>query len=118
MVRTWRSHLQQKYGVIIELMHPILAWMTRHAAWVHDRFHVSVEDRLTAYERQFEKRYNKKLIAFGETVMWRRHGSNIAKFATPWGVRHLLGPLHGERRTHLGDASGHNHCGLREEAHD
>ena len=85
---------------------------------MHDRFHVRAKDRLTAHERQFEEDCDKRLIAFGETVMWKRQGNDMAKFAPSMGIRHLLGPLHGERRAHRGDSSGHNHRGFREEAHD
>ena len=91
MTRTWRRAIGAKYGVVIELRHPLMAWIVRHASWTHDRFLVHRSDYKTSYERQHERHYDKKVLPLGETVMWRQSGPITLKFETAWGYGIYLG---------------------------
>ncbi|CAK0857324.1 unnamed protein product [Prorocentrum cordatum] len=91
MARTWRRAIGAKYGIVIELRHPLMAWIVRHASWTHDRFLVHRSDYKTSYERQHERHYAKKVPPLGETVMWRQPGPIAAKFESAWGYGIYLG---------------------------
>ncbi|CAK0853235.1 unnamed protein product, partial [Prorocentrum cordatum] len=91
MTRTWRRAIGAKYGIVIELRHPLMAWIVRHASWTHDRFLVHRSDNKTSYERQHERHYAKKVLPLGETVMWRQPGPIAAKFESAWGYGIYLG---------------------------
>ncbi|CAK0903384.1 unnamed protein product [Prorocentrum cordatum] len=91
MTRTWRRAIGAKYGIVIELRHPLMAWIVRHASWTHDRFLVHRSDYTASYERQHERHYAKKALPFGETVMWRQPGPIVARFESAWGCGIYLG---------------------------
>eukprot|EP00959_Pyramimonas_sp_CCMP1952_P405751 8503917-Pyramimonas_sp.AAC.1 len=74
MTRTWRRAIGAKYGTVIELRHPLMAWIVRHASWTRDRFLIHRSGYKTSYERQHERHYAKKVLPLGETVMWRQPG--------------------------------------------
>ena len=45
MTRTWRRTIERKHGVVLELQHPHVAQIARHASCTHDRFLVRVAVR-------------------------------------------------------------------------
>ena len=44
-------------------------WLIRHAAWLHNRFHVKYNGR-TCYEEFYQTRYKNEVVAFGECVLF------------------------------------------------
>ena len=44
-------------------------WLIRHAAWLHNRFHVKYNGR-TCYEELYQTRYKNEVVAFGESVLF------------------------------------------------
>ena len=101
MFRTMRSSVLRQYKVPIDILHVINPWMARHAAWIRDRFSVDSRDNRTAYERHYGRMYAKKLVPFGETVMWKEPGPQQYKFSEHWGYGINLGE---QRRAHPRDA--------------
>jgi hypothetical protein len=72
--RTLRASAQRMYKVLVDIAHVINPWMVRHASWLRDRFHVDARDHRTAFERHYGRMYTKKVVPFGETVMWKEQG--------------------------------------------
>ena len=70
MIRTWRNHLEQKYGMKIEATNPIFPWMVRYAGEVITRFKKG-PDGMTAYERLKDgKKSRTRGAQLGERVMF------------------------------------------------
>ena len=70
-LRTMRAALERKLACKIPLDHPVMAWMTTHAAQLLSRFQVG-HDGHTPHERLRGKPFKVALPEFGETV-WRHH---------------------------------------------
>eukprot|EP00959_Pyramimonas_sp_CCMP1952_P369908 7747318-Pyramimonas_sp.AAC.1 len=58
--RTWWKAIGGKCGIVMELRHPIMAWIVRRASWTRDRCPVHRSDYKTSFERQNEKHDDKK----------------------------------------------------------
>ena len=86
-----RSALLRQYKMPIDIMHVVNPWMIRHASWLRDRFSVDARDNKTAFERHYGRMYAKKLVPFGETVMWKEPGPQQFKFTEHWGYGVYLG---------------------------
>ena len=86
MTCTWRTHLEEKYKVGIQIEHAINPWIVRHCSWTKDRYQADKADGMTAFERQFDKVYQNKMVPLGETVMYRFPGPNQCKLTGPWGM--------------------------------
>ena len=69
MIRTWRNHLEGKYGIKIETSNPIFPWMVRFGGEVITRFKKG-PDGLTPYERLKEKKPRTRGAMLGEKVMF------------------------------------------------
>ena len=88
---TLRSSVQRLYKVPVDITHVINPWMVRHASWIRDRFEVDARDHRTACERHYGRMFAKKVVPFGETVMWREPGPHQYKFSEHWGYGIYLG---------------------------
>ncbi|CAK0802014.1 unnamed protein product, partial [Prorocentrum cordatum] len=91
MTRTWRRAIGDKCGIVIELRHPIMAWIVRRASWTRDRFLVRRSGYKTSFERQNENRHDKKVVPLGETMMRGQPRPVAARFETAWGCGIYLG---------------------------
>ncbi len=70
LVRTLRSDVEAKIGEKINLEHPLVPWLVRHAAHIITRCRVR-EDGRTAYQLMKGRRCNAKLVPFAETVLFK-----------------------------------------------
>ena len=71
MCRTLKSALEANYGAAISSRHPILPWLIDYAGTLLSRFSRGQDGR-TPYERSTGKRWQLKLPAFGECVLFQR----------------------------------------------
>ena len=105
LMRTFRVAIGDHYKVQIPITHPIVSWMVRHAAWIHDRYQTGMDGR-TAYFRHMLRDYKSGLVPFGESVVWRMLGPIKHKLQENWGFGiwlgrdnlhdcHILGTRHG-----------------------
>jgi hypothetical protein len=85
MIRTMRSALEEKWGVKLEVVHPVWSWMAEYAAFLLTRCEVG-KDGKTAYERLKGKKAKVQGMEFGEGVMWkrRREGGPLGKLTCMW----------------------------------
>lgn len=98
MCRTWMEQVKEDYGLsFISVDHPIVEWMVRHIAWLHERFSVGRDGR-TPFERHQLRVYSGQVVKFVETVIWRQPGPIRYKLDSHWGYGVWLG------RDHLSDS--------------
>ena len=69
MLRTYKSALEARIGSYLPCDHPVMYWLTEHAARVYNNHFVGGDGR-TAYETLHGKKSGLKLIEFGERVLW------------------------------------------------
>jgi hypothetical protein len=69
--KTLKSDLETEYAQIIPADHPALVWLVRHSGLNIFRFHKGA-DGMTAYRRIKGKDFNRKIVKFGENIMWLR----------------------------------------------
>ena len=65
---TLKLALEDRLGCVIPFEHPILHWLTHHAAYVITRFDPG-PDGLTAYQRLHGKSSHDRIAEFGERVL-------------------------------------------------
>ena len=68
-VRALLSELEENLGKI-EDNHPIMSWLSRHAAFCLGRFAIK-DDGRTAYQRLTGRKWNRPMITFGEQIYFR-----------------------------------------------
>ena len=56
-IRIFKETIQLNYGVIDGVGHPLLTWIVKHAAWIHNRYQLHTDGR-TSYERRWGNNYN------------------------------------------------------------
>ena len=80
MIRTWRSNLEEKWGVKLDAEHRIWPWLVKWIGWLLSRAEVGADGK-TGYERCKGKIARLPGMEFGEGVMWkrRRHGGTPGK---------------------------------------
>ena len=85
LVRTLRSDLESKIGVKIELSHPIVPWMVRHASHLINVTRVRENGR-TAYQLMKGRKCAAKLVPFGETVLFKvpKTSARLGGFEDRW----------------------------------
>ena len=92
--RTWMEQLKLDYRLAhIPVEHPIVEWLVRHVACLHERFGVG-RDNLTPYKRHMLRDYPNQIVKLGETVNWRQPGPIAHKLDTHWGYGIWLGRCH------------------------
>ena len=77
LMRTWRNDVTKRYEVSLPAHHPIVAWLVRHCAWLHDRFVMKRQDQQTPFQRQMARDYPGVVIPIFETVLWREPGPHV-----------------------------------------
>ena len=85
MIRTMRSALEDKWGVKLEVAHPVWTWLAEYAGWMLTRGEVGRDGR-TAYERIKGKKAKLHGMEFAEGVLWkrRREGGPLGKLTSMW----------------------------------
>ena len=91
-VRTMKSALDERMGVKIDVMHPIIVWMCDYAGFLLNRMEVSADGK-TAYERNKGKKAQVLGLEFGERVLWKhgRLGAKMEKINARWGYGMFIG---------------------------
>ena len=64
-----RIAVELRLGVRIDSSHNAWSWLVRHAAWLHNRFHVKSNGK-TCFEELYQSRYKNEVVAFGEVVLF------------------------------------------------
>ena len=70
MLKTHRSSLEEELGYRVPVRHPLIAWLTRHAANIVT-WTVKGPDGLTAYQRARSKPFTTRLLRFGERCTYK-----------------------------------------------
>ena len=65
--------------------------MVRHALFCHDRLLEHRETKQTSYEKRTGRKYDSKMILFGEPVWFKRPGDTRTKFQMMWSPGIWLG---------------------------
>ena len=68
---TLKAHLEERLKIAVGAQMPIFSWILRHAAFLHNRFFVT-NKTLPPYEVVFGRRYQGRLMVFGETCLFFR----------------------------------------------
>ena len=69
MIRTWKEHLESKYGVKIDIDNPIFPWLVRFAGEIITRFKKGA-DGLVPYERLKIKKPRSRGAQLGEKILF------------------------------------------------
>ncbi|CAK9052235.1 unnamed protein product [Durusdinium trenchii] len=69
LANTLRSFAEEKTGVKITGLHHIYPWSFRHAAWLMTRYRVI--NGATSFEVMNDRKYNGKVVIFGEAVLFK-----------------------------------------------
>ena len=90
-LRTLKSSLDERMGVKINVLHPVLTWLCEFVGYMMNRMEVA-SDGKTPYERVKGKRSEVMGLEFCEKVLWKYHpGRRMAKFDARWGYGLFLG---------------------------
>ena len=90
-LRTMKSSLDERMGVLIDVRHPVLTWMCEFVGYMMSRMEVA-SDGKTPYERVKGKRGEMLGLEFGERVLWKHHpGKAMEKLNIRWGNGLFLG---------------------------
>ena len=65
--RTFKAQVDRNYGITLNVKHPVLPWIIRHAAWAINRYVVH-SDGYTSFERRWGRNYERAIVEFGETL--------------------------------------------------
>ena len=85
MIRTWRSAVEEKWGVKLKAEHVVWPWLVEAVGWTMTRAQVGMDGK-TAYERSRGRMAKLPGMDFGEGVMWkrRREGGPLGKLTCMW----------------------------------
>jgi hypothetical protein len=64
-----KVHAELRFKCKLHPSHPSWPWVVRHAAWLHNRFHVKANGR-TCFEELHQTRYKQDVVPWGETVLF------------------------------------------------
>ena len=84
-IRIIKDAVEEKYGMLLESNHPILAWIIEHAGASLTRYAIGKDGR-TAWQRAKGKQWKVALPAYGEGVFYMpvRHGGRLEKLKCKW----------------------------------
>ena len=89
--RTLKSSLDERMGVKIEVLHPVLTWLCEFVGYMMDLMEIA-SDGNTPNERVKGKRSEVMGLEFCEKVHWKYHpGERMAKFHARWRLWLILG---------------------------
>ena len=61
-IRTFKAQVERNYGITLNVKHPLLPWIIRHAAWTINRYVVH-SDGYTSFERRWGRNYERAIVA-------------------------------------------------------
>ena len=107
LVRTWRSSLEAKWGVKLDVEHRIWPWLVEMVGWMMSRADVGADGK-TGYERCKGRRARLPGMEFGEAVLWkrRREGGPLGKLSCMWEDGIFLGVKGTTGEIIVGDKQG------------
>ena len=107
MIRTWRSTLEEKWGVRLGAEHVVWPWLVEMVGWLMSRAEVGADGK-TGYERSKGKVAKIPGIEFGEGVLWkrRREGGPLGKLTCMWDDGIYLGMKGGTGEIIVGGRKG------------
>ena len=77
------------YGLAVGVGHPLLIWIVKHAAWIHNWYQLHTDGR-TSYERRWGNNYNHHICEFSETVNFQ-YATRAQKTTSNWSQGIWLG---------------------------
>ena len=90
-LRTFKSSLDERMGVKIDVLHPVLTWLCEFVGYMMNRMEVA-SDGKTPCQRVKGKRSKVMGLEFCVKVLWKDHpGKGMAKFDARWGYGLFLG---------------------------
>ena len=95
LLRTMKLGLERRLGVEIPTSHAILSWLVEHVAWTMTT-RAAGPDGKTAYQRVKGSQFTRRLLEFGEKVLWKLPGKGPrheaeGKLAARWEHGFYLG---------------------------
>ena len=97
-LRANTSSLDERFGVRVDVQHPVLTWLCEYVSYMMNRLEVA-SDGKTPYERVKGKRADVAGLEFGEKVLWKYSpGKRMENMNARWGYGMFLGvrPRSGE----------------------
>ncbi len=70
LMRTLKMDLENRMGYTVPNEHPLMHWLVEHVAWALTT-RLRGQDGLSAYQRSRGKTYGKRLVRFGEKVLYK-----------------------------------------------
>ena len=71
-LRTLKLGLERNIGKKLPEFHPLFTWLVEHAAWLLTTRKAG-DDGQSAYQRMRGRPFGKKLVEFGERVLYKLH---------------------------------------------
>ncbi|CAE7286480.1 unnamed protein product [Symbiodinium sp. CCMP2592] len=104
LAKTLLATVEQRSGTAIGSDVPLYSWAYRHAAWLHNRFHVGRDGR-TAFEATVDRTYKGKLAPFGSAVFGKAVPKTKEK-GEPWEKGVFLGKDYASNLNLIGTGRG------------
>jgi hypothetical protein len=83
-LRTLKSAVDEKFGVQIDVRHPVITWLCDYTGYMMNRMEVA-RDGKTPYERVKGKKAEVIGLEFGERVLWKHPpGKTMDKIGARW----------------------------------
>ena len=90
-LRTLKSAMDEKFGVRVDVRHPVLTWLCEYTGYMMNRMEVA-RDGKTPYERVKGKKAEVIGLEFGERVLWKHPpGRSMDKINSRWGHGMFVG---------------------------
>eukprot|EP00435_Cladocopium_sp_Y103_P019977 s1163_g4.t2 len=69
LANSLKVHAELRFKCKLHPSHPGWSWVVRHAAWLHNRFHVKANGR-TCFEELHQSRYKQDVVPWAEKVLF------------------------------------------------
>ena len=95
LMRTMKLGLERRLNVSVPTTHPLMSWLAEHTAWTMSTRHKGADGK-TAYERVRGMSFGRRLLEFGEKILYKlptkgpRHDA-AGKLAARWEYGLFLG---------------------------
>jgi hypothetical protein len=90
-LRTLKSAMDERFGVQVDVRHPVLTWLCDYTGYMMNRMEVA-RDGKTPYERVKGKKAEVIGLEFGERVLWKHPpGRTMDKLSARWGQGLFVG---------------------------
>ena len=94
LMRTLKMDLENRLGRSVPNEHPLMHWLVEHVAWALTT-RLRGHDGLSAYQRSRGKTYGKRLVRFGEKVLYKLPAEGpqapVDKLQPRWRYGQVLG---------------------------